>query len=628
MSEVNEVADPRIQELAHRVALEARLAVEKVAASFADPGRYPITDDAVSIEQILLPRFVALPSSLKQAAATRALALMSESDAQRKARYGDLAAVDLTSGIGVDQQAGTLDFPERLKLAADHPVAVFVRRHGQPAIRMVLRQHSSGRLEFRIHRVKCLDETDGFAGTELGEDEIYLGGSTVDATGNARLVEAFLVRDDFEDGGEQIYTPPRQSATFDLSAGTEFPKSYFVTLMLAEVDNGGLPELLENLLSWTKEKVTAALGAAIGAQVGASGGPVGAAIGAAVGAAVGLVFDFVREIWGDDAFRPATLRLDIPSHAARWDGDRSHSPEGSVRFRGHGGEYQVVFDWHIFGQVAIDQPQVTRGIIYAVEPTRLDPRSGRLMGRHLLWYHHEGWSDGSFSWGVNSGAKIGTRWEGFARVFPGGAGVIYAVQENGDLLWYRHEGRSDGSFRWAGHSGAKVARGWERFVHVCPAGEGVLYGVDPTGALQWFRHEGHRDGGDGWAEGSGKVLRNGWSYRHVFSGGDGVIYAIETTELDPRTGRLTGRNLLWFRHDGWRDGSDRWAPNSGSKVGRRWEGFSNVFGGSDGVIYPVQPNGDLLWYRHEGRGDGSFRWAQDSGRKVGNGWSFSQVFCG
>lgn len=109
--------------------------------------------------------------------------------------------------------------------------------------------------------------------------------------------------------------------------------------MLAEIDNGGLPEILYKLLLWVKDKVTAALTAAIGSAIGASGGPVGAAIGAAVGAAVGLVIDFIKEIWEDNPFIPATVRIDVPSYAARFAGDATDSPEGIITFVGHGGEY-------------------------------------------------------------------------------------------------------------------------------------------------------------------------------------------------------------------------------------------------------------------------------------------------
>ena len=45
------------------------------------------------------------------------------------------------------------------------------------------------------------------------------------------------------------------------------------------------------------------------------------------------------------------------------------------------------------------------------------------------------------------------------------------------------------------------------------------------------------------------------------------------------------KNLLWYRHDGWRDGSEQWA--SGAKtVGHRWDVFTTVFAGDSGY-HPI-----------------------------------------
>ena len=119
---------------------------------------------------------------------------------------------------------------------------------------------------------------------------------------------------------------------------------------------------------------------------------------------------------------------------------------------------------------------------------------------------------------------------------------------------------------------------------------------------------------------SGKKVGNGWSnFKHVFSGDDGVIYTVQDNG-----------DLLWYRHDGRGDGSFAWAePGSGKKVGNGWSNFKHVFSGGDGVIYAVRDNGDLLWYRHDGWGDGSFAWAAGSGTKVDKGWSnFIEVLSG
>ena len=636
MSQVARLEDPNIQRIAERIALEAQLAVEKVAASNADLSRYPLTSAKESIEQILKARFDALPQSVQQAASTYAITRISAPAAEREERYGDLARVDLTSATAIDAQAQALPFPEHLKLPSDHPIVIFNLRRQGSAAPMLLRQQTSSQLEFRIHKVKCLDETDGFLGSEAGDDEIYLGGATVDESGDAEKVDAFLVRDDFEDGVEQVYSPPKQFASFALTEGTDFPKSYFITLVLFEEDNGGIPELLEKLLVWIKEKVTSAITSAIvGGVIGASGGPIGAAIGAGVGVAVGLITDFIREIWKDDQFMPATLRIDIPSYAHRFANEATESPKGQITYKGHGGEYEVIFDWHLFGppvqQVEPVEQQLLgpRGVIYAVEHARLDPTTGRWTGGELLRYPYRRSELGSWIWGRNAGAKVGRRFPLASNIFSGGDGVIYAIsRSNGDLLWHRHDGWRDGSSNWAANSGNRVGNGWGQFKQVFSGGDGVIYAVQDNGDLLWYRHDGWRDGSGTWAEGSGGKVGNGWDFKQVFSGGNGVIYAVQHSRLDPTSGRRTGRHLLWYRHDGWRNGSDTWAANSGAIVGRYWEHFSMVFAGENDFVFAIQDSGDLLWYQHDGRGDGSFRWAEGSGNKVGNGWNFSQVFSG
>ncbi|MEN8653348.1 ATP-binding protein [Streptomyces sp. 21So2-11] len=194
-----------------------------------------------------------------------------------------------------------------------------------------------GKLEFRIHRVKCLDST-----SEIGKDEIYLGGTCVDESGDTKKISQFKVRS-FDTGNEQVYSPPRQFTFFNLREGTNYPKSYFVTLVLAEVDWGGFANFLNDLLDKVKAKVIAALTAAIGI----SGGAIGIIIGTAVGYVVGQVFEYLKKLWGDEIFKPVTLSTIVPSLTSRWAG-KQDSPERTVTYSGYGGKYQVVYDWRMF----------------------------------------------------------------------------------------------------------------------------------------------------------------------------------------------------------------------------------------------------------------------------------------
>ncbi len=219
----------------------------------------------------------------------------------------------------------------------------------------------------------------------------------------------------------------------------------------------------------------------------------------------------------------------------------------------------------------------------------------------LRWTRHDGRVDGGDRWAFNSGAEIGWGWD-FTKLFGAGDGVIYGITprvpahyetvgvggngnlvpaSGGELKWYRYDGGDTGDFAWAAASGNSIGNRWDSFSQVFYAGNGVIYGITPYvpahyetvgvggngnlvpasgGNLYWYRHLGQANGAKSWTPNSGKILMSGWgSYKKVFSGGDGVIYAIDSTD-----------RLLWFRHDGRDTGGTQWAPGSGTPVGWGW----------------------------------------------------------
>ncbi len=193
----------------------------------------------------------------------------------------------------------------------------------------------------------------------------------------------------------------------------------------------------------------------------------------------------------------------------------------------------------------------------------------------------------------------------------------------GDLLWYRHDGWRDGDkTRWTSKRDP-VAAEWV-FDHVFSGGDGVIYGIKANGDLLWRRHDGWVDGTKRWTNPVDERVGWGWKFKEVFSGGNGVIYAV--TEQTQGTNGIEGGQLIWYRHDGWRDGSYRWA-SKGSKVVHDGWLYPHTFAGKDGVIYAVTSTGELHWFRHDGWHDGSNDWAAASGTQVGHGWSFKNVFC-
>ena len=269
----------------------------------------------------------------------------------------------------------------------------------------------------------------------------------------------------------------------------------------------------------------------------------------------------------------------------------------------------------------------------------------------LHWYRHDGRTDGSLSWGYPSGNVVGTGWS-FKDVFSSGEsdGILYTVNDNNELEWRRHDGRVDGNFRWAFGSGNVIGYGWN-FTQLFGAGSGVIYGISPYvpahpsevigggwiqasgGDLKWYRHTGREDGSYRWGTGSGNVVGTRWDvFQKVFSGGNGVIYAV-TPYVPAHPSEVigggwiqaSGGDLKWYRHLGQGDGTFRWAPGSGTVVGTGWGAFKEVFSGGDGVIYGVNSDDELVWYRHDGRNTGTFSWAPGSGSVVDSGWTFQHV---
>ncbi len=254
----------------------------------------------------------------------------------------------------------------------------------------------------------------------------------------------------------------------------------------------------------------------------------------------------------------------------------------------------------------------------------------------LLWHHHPGASTGSGHW--EAPREIGTEWHKFKKVFSGGSGVIYAIAENNDLLWYRHEGYQDGSNRWDGPK--TVGSGWD-FEHVFCGANGDIYAIEhlsmdirtgrPSGGhLLCYKHLGITDGSYQWAEtkkfgswnfstnkvkqvfsgeegiiysirengdlffhknrdyhtggsiwDTPKKVGNGWSFEHVFSNGEGVIYAVEHSNIDLRTGRRVGGHTQWYHHLDFLDGTDQWeGPKQQVGISSRgYVKFKNVFSG-------------------------------------------------
>lgn len=345
------LSDPKLNYMAKRVANMARLATYRVIAKAGDPSKVVAPADKSSIEAIVLSRFLAQPAVKQQRGVQKAKAFMALPVASRKRKFGDLASIDLSSTKSISEMARTIPIPTAMRFDATHvrrlaaDPSLFIEGFKRPdAEGGFTPQTDFDRLRLRIRKVKCNDETDGLWGSESGDDEIRMGGVKVDETGDVNKLDVFTVGNSFDDGESKTYNPPKTFAQFNLREGNSWPKTYYVSMVLAEQDNGGLPSYLSDLFKYTKDKVGEMVEQLGTAALGAELGKIVAAIAIA---AFQALLDFFTEIWEDDVFPVITAYANINSLNHVFASGTRTSSEKSKWVAAHGGKYTVYFDWKV-----------------------------------------------------------------------------------------------------------------------------------------------------------------------------------------------------------------------------------------------------------------------------------------
>ncbi|MEG9437027.1 hypothetical protein JAO29_12765 [Edaphobacter sp. HDX4] len=134
--------------------------------------------------------------------------------------------------------------------------------------------------------------------------------------------------------------------------------------------------------------------------------------------------------------------------------------------------------------------------------------------------------------------------------------------------------------------------GWAGFKFLFSGGDGIIYAVDPQGQLLFYRDNTQNGTGD--VDTPSVIGLGGWAgFKFLFSGGDGIIYAVNQ------------QGQLLFYRDYTRNGTgDVDTPQVIGQGG--WAGFKFLFSGGNGIIYAVNQQGQLLFYRdytRDGTGD-------------------------
>jgi hypothetical protein len=339
-----EIENEKLKAIAKRVARACELAGDKAVANLTDPASFPMPKESDALEHVMRKRLQLLHPVKQENAKNMVKARINAAPAVRQKMFADLVAVSLKKDMAVSQQVKALPIPADLKLAANFvsemaPISPSVSPLAAPPA-----ANGHKKLTLRIHSVKCVDETGtgGLFGTEgFGDDEISLGGTVVGVTGTTAKVSPFNVSSSFEDGDVKNFNPLKPFFTFDLTKGKQFPKTVIATLVLAERDMGGISDFIDALTEKIEDQVTNLLAGLGESQVPGSGiiaRPI-------IDWCVDKVFDYLKSVWSDDVFKPATLSVKISSPTHTFNNGKIHSPDQTITFKGHDGAYELKHDW-------------------------------------------------------------------------------------------------------------------------------------------------------------------------------------------------------------------------------------------------------------------------------------------
>ncbi|HEX8080529.1 MAG TPA: tachylectin-related carbohydrate-binding protein [Jatrophihabitans sp.] len=155
----------------------------------------------------------------------------------------------------------------------------------------------------------------------------------------------------------------------------------------------------------------------------------------------------------------------------------------------------------------------------------------------------------------------------------------------GQLLFYRDNTREGvGDL----HSPSVIGQGgWQYLTKVFSGGDGILYAVNTQGELLFYRD--HNRDGTGDVNTPSVIGLGGWQHmQHLFGGDPGVIYAVDD------------QGQLLFYRDHNRDGTGDVHTPSVIGLGG-WQNMQHLTYGGDGIIYAVDDQGRLLFYRDHNR---------------------------
>src|SRR5215471_1425092 len=165
----------------------------------------------------------------------------------------------------------------------------------------------------------------------------------------------------------------------------------------------------------------------------------------------------------------------------------------------------------------------------------------------LVWYRNTGWQTGSSGWANGgTGVQLGSGWQQFRTVLASADGQLFGFMADGTVRWYKYviTNPATGVGYWAGGgNGPVIGNGFDKYPRLFGGWEGVIYGVDDNGDMWWFQYTaGNGSGGTGaWANnGVPAKIGSGWKEtKRLWADPGGVIFGV----------RHAGE-LRWWRYLG------------------------------------------------------------------------------
>lgn len=208
------------------------------------------------------------------------------------------------------------------------------------------------------------------------------------------------------------------------------------------------------------------------------------------------------------------------------------------------------------------------GVLYAV-----DPSSG-----NLLFYPTQNGTDNINV--ANSSVISSGNWNIFQFLFSGGKGIIYAVDPAGKLRFYKI--KIDGTFDINTFTVIGTGLDWGAFRFLFHggyfSGNGIIYAVNQAGELRFFLDTNPSGTGAVNVNPPALISETGWgsSFKFLFSGGNGVIYAVNQADE------------LRFYRDTTQNGTGKVDVAPSPVIGKVvWNTFKFFFSCGNGIIYAV-----------------------------------------